>query len=70
MDPATKTALWVFERCRGALPPAGPVRLSDAYLRLITQAEALPENQPDTDKTWVVEAQSRLRAHYLRVRRE
>ena len=70
MDSATKTALSLLERHRQSLSATGPVRLSYTYLRLIAQAEALPENQSGADKTWVGETQSRLCAHYLHTHRD
>jgi hypothetical protein len=44
------------------------IDLDAEYLRLIAAAEALPENQPGADKTWVWEAESAFREHYRNVR--
>jgi hypothetical protein len=49
-----KAALELLERARRDWkPPAGPVVLTEEYLRRIEQYENLPEVQSGVDKTWV-----------------
>lgn len=69
MDASTREALSLLNALRSAPIPEGPVALSPPYLRRVARVEALPANQPGTDKTWVAEALSRCRAHYQAVER-
>lgn len=52
MDEANRRALAAIDAAVQAQPPPGPVVLSDEYLAMVEQVEALPENRPGTDKTW------------------
>jgi hypothetical protein len=45
------------------------IEIDDQYLRLIALAEALPENQPGADKTWVWRLDEAFREHYRHVTR-
>ena len=45
------------------------IEVDDEYLELIALAEALPENQPGVDKTWVWRFDEAFRDHYRRVTR-
>ena len=45
------------------------IDLDDEYLRAIAWVEALPENQPGADKSWVWRMEAAFREHYHRVRR-
>ena len=45
------------------------IEVDDEYLRLIALTEALPENQPGADKTWVWQLDEAFRDHYRRVTR-
>lgn len=48
--------------------PSGPVALSGAYLRAIERWEALPENAPGSDKTWVHRSDRSARETFARAR--
>lgn len=56
MDDVLRRALQGIAQAKAMSPPAGPVVLSDEYLRLIERVEALPQNRPGTDKTWTERA--------------
>jgi len=45
------------------------IEIDDDYLHAIELAEALPQNQSGTDKSWVAEADRQFRDHYKRARR-
>ena len=53
MDDAIRKTLAAIDAAVRWKPPEGPVTLSADYLRLVERAEALPQNRPGTDKTWV-----------------
>jgi hypothetical protein len=42
------------------------IDLDDAYLRAIAMAEALPENQPGADKSWVSRVTAWSEQHFSR----
>ena len=69
MDVSAREALSLLAALRSASLPEGPVALSLSYLRRVARVEALPANQPGTDKTWVAQALSLFRAHYQAVGR-
>lgn len=52
MDEQTRRALEAIDAAVAWKPPEGPIVLSDEYLALVEQAEALPQNRAGTDKTW------------------
>lgn len=52
MDEETRLALEAIDAAVAWKPPEGPIVLSDEYLALVEQAEALPQNRAGTDKTW------------------
>jgi hypothetical protein len=45
------------------------IEVDDEYLRLIALAEALPENKPGADKTWVWRLDEAFRWEYQHVTR-
>jgi hypothetical protein len=45
------------------------IEVDEEYRRAITLVEALPENQPGSDKTWVSRTDRAFRQHYKRARR-
>lgn len=52
MDEVTRRALEGIKAAETVKPRAGPVVLSDEYVRLVQRVEQLQENRPGTDKTW------------------
>ena len=44
------------------------IELDDQYLRAIALAEALPQNQSGSDKSWVWRMDHAFREHYKRAR--
>jgi hypothetical protein len=40
------------------------IEVDDEYLRAIALAEALPENQPGSDKTWIWRTDEAFRRHF------
>lgn len=68
VDPANARAIAILERCRESPREMGPVRLSEAYLRAVERLEALPENLPSADKTWVERSRREFREYFARVR--
>jgi hypothetical protein len=56
MDEALRKAWDVLRQAERWKPPAGPVVLTEEYLRLVERAERLPQNRPGSDKTWVERA--------------
>ena len=55
---------------REASEQAASIRidLDDRYLRAIALAEALPENQSGSDKSWVWRMEHAFREHFRRAR--
>ena len=55
---------------REASEQAASIRidLDDRYLRAIALAEALPENQSGSDKSWVWRMEHAFREHFKRAR--
>jgi hypothetical protein len=45
------------------------IEVDDEYRHAIALVEALPENQPGSDKTWVWRMDRAFREHYKRARR-
>jgi hypothetical protein len=52
MDPTTDDALSALQEAAQQAQSIH-IELDEAYLRAITAAEALPQNQSGADKTWV-----------------
>lgn len=50
---ADERALRILEEFARAPREVGPVTLSREYLDHIARVEALPQNQPGADKSWV-----------------
>ena len=53
MDADTRRALSILDAFQKLPKVVGPVTLSQEYLDHIARVEALPENQPGADKSWV-----------------
>lgn len=45
------------------------IELDDDYLRAIAVVEAMPDNQPGADKTWVWRLEHASRDHFAKARR-
>ena len=69
MDASAKEALSLLDTLRSVPIHEGPLALSLSYLRHVACVEALPANQPGTDKTWGSQALAQFRAHYQAVGR-
>jgi hypothetical protein len=69
MDADTQRALSILDAFRKLPKEVGPVTLSKDNLDHIARVEALPENQPGADKSWVHRAQANFRRHYQRAQR-
>lgn len=54
----------ILDEYRARVLPAGPVALSDDYLRLVHDEEVHPDNRSGTDKTWVERARVAFRVFH------
>ncbi len=68
MDNSTREALRILDEFERLPRESGPVVLSEAYLRAVERWEALPENQPGSDKTWVLRMDLSARALWAAAR--
>lgn len=64
MDRASREALRILDHFAALPKPSGSVTLSDDYRRAIARWEALPENRPGSDKSWVGPCQGAFEAHF------
>ena len=53
MDASDERALKILDYFANLPRVVGPVTLTDEYLAHIARVEALPQNQPGSDKSWV-----------------
>ena len=68
MDADTKRALSILDAFAKLPKEVGPVTLSKEYRDHIARVEALSQNQPGADKSWVHRAQANFRRHFQRAR--
>lgn len=66
MDESDERALNILDAFANAPRETGPVTLSQEYLDDIARVEALPQNQPGADKSWVPRAIENSKRMYAR----
>lgn len=64
MGPTKAEVLALLDAYAREPKPSGPVSLSEAYLRAIERWEALPENAPGADKSWIGRCERAFAAHF------
>jgi len=68
VDSHTQKALDAIAAALAYVRELPPVELSPQYLAMVRAVEALPENQPGTDKQWVWRAYEYCRRHFANMK--